>query len=347
MKECEVYRNLKDGIVQCLACHHFCTVRPGESGKCGIRRNFRGKLYLAVYGKAAAVHIDPIEKKPLYHFLPGEGILSIGTVGCNFRCQFCQNWEISQLREFNVDPITGETDTFIGYDWPPEKLVETAERYGVRLLAYTYNEPTVWIEYAHDTAYLAVRKGFRNVFVSSGFETHHSWKYMEGLLHGINIDLKGFTEKFYRDITGTRLKPVLENIEYLGSRIWPSIWLEVTTLIIEGYNDSEDELRGIAKFLASINPDIPWHITAAHPDYKMLHINYTSHETLIKAYEIGKEEGLKFVYVGNVYDPERSSTYCPRCGALLIKREWYRVVEMWKKRGECHKCGERVPGVWE
>ncbi len=299
------------------------------------------------YGKAAAIHIDPIEKKPLYHFLPGEDILSIGTVGCNFRCQFCQNWEISQFREFHVDPRTGEPDRFIGYDAPPERIIATAEYYGVSLLAYTYNEPVVWIEYAHDTAALAVERGMRNVFVSSGFETHNAWKYMEGLLHAINVDLKGFTEKFYREITGARLKPVLENIEYLGGEIWPGIWVEVTTLIIDGYNDSDEELRGIARFLASVNPNIPWHITAAHPDYRMLHIRPTPHSTLIRAYEIGKEEGLKFVYVGNVYDPERSSTYCPKCGALLIRREGYRVEELWEERGVCHRCGERIPGVWK
>jgi len=347
LRECDLYRPLKNGVVQCTACHHWCAIKPGESGKCGVRRNFDGKLYLVTYGKAAAIHIDPVEKKPLYHFLPGEGILSIGTVGCNFRCQFCQNWEISQFREFYVDPKTGEPDRFIGYDSPPERVVEAAEYYGVRLLAYTYNEPVVWIEYAHDIAALGVERGMRNVFVSSGFETHHAWKYMEGLLHAINVDLKGFTEEFYREITGARLKPVLENIEYLGGEVWPKIWLEVTTLVIDGYNDSEEELRGIARFLASVNPNIPWHVTAAHPDYKMLHIRPTPHSTLIKAYEIGKEEGLKFVYVGNVYDPERSSTYCPKCGTLLIRRDGYRVTEMWEERGVCHNCGEKIPGVWK
>ena len=347
LRECDLYRPLKNGVVQCTACHHWCAIKPGESGKCGVRRNYDGKLYLVTYGKAAAIHIDPVEKKPLYHFLPGEGILSIGTVGCNFRCQFCQNWEISQLRDFYVDPKTGEPDRFIGYDSPPERIVEAAEYYGVRLLAYTYNEPVVWIEYAHDIAVLGVERGMRNVFVSSGFETHHAWKYMEGLLHAINVDLKGFTEKFYREITGARLKPVLENIEYLGGEVWPKIWLEVTTLVIDGYNDSEEELRGIARFLASVNPNIPWHVTAAHPDYKMLHIRPTPHSTLIKAYEIGKEEGLKFVYVGNVYDPERSSTYCPKCGTMLIRRDGYRVTEMWEERGVCHNCGEKIPGVWK
>lgn len=347
LRECDLYRPLKKGVVQCTACHHWCAIKPGESGKCGVRRNYDGKLYLVTYGKAAAIHIDPIEKKPLYHFLPGEDILSIGTVGCNFSCLFCQNWEISQLKDFYVDPKTGEPDRFIGYDAPPERIVATAEYYGVRLLAYTYNEPVVWIEYAHDTAVLAVERGMRNVFVSSGFETPHAWRYMEGLLHAINVDLKSFSDEFYRKITGGRLKPVLENIEYLGGEIWPKVWIEVTTLVIDGYNDSEEELRSIARFLASVNPNIPWHVTAAHPAYKMLHIRPTPHSTLIRAYEIGKEEGLKFVYVGNVYDPERSSTYCPKCGALLIRREGYRVEELWEERGVCHRCGEKIPGVWK
>lgn len=347
MRECDLYRPLKGDTVQCLACHHWCAIKPNGYGKCGVRRNFWGKLYLITYGKAAAVNIDPVEKKPLYHFLPGEGILSIGTLGCNFSCQFCQNWEISQMKDFNFNPETGESDKFLGYYWPPERIVETAEDYGVRLIAFTYNEPVVWIEYAHDVAELSVKMGMRNVFVSSGFETHSSWEYMDGLLHAVNIDLKGFSEKFYREIIGARLKPVLKNIEYLGGEIWPKIWIEITTLVIEGYNDSEKELRGISRFIASINKSIPWHITAAHPDYKMLHIKHTSHRTLIKAYEIGKEEGLNFVYVGNIYDPERSSTYCPNCGELLILREWYRVKEYWKERGKCHKCGTEIPGVWE
>ena len=346
LRECDLYRPLKNGVVQCLACNHYCAIKPGESGICGVRRNFDGKLYLVTYGRAAAVHIDPVEKKPLYHFLPGSPIFSIGTVGCNFKCQFCQNWEISQFRDFYVDPKTGEPDRWIGEYWPPEKIVETAQAYGVDLIAYTYNEPTVWIEYAHDTAKLAVERGMRNVFVSSGFETKYAWDYIEPYLHAINIDLKAFSEEFYRKITGTRLKPVLENIEYIGGEKWGKIWLEVTTLIIEGYNDDEEQLRGIARFLASVNPNIPWHVTAAHPAYKMLHIPITSHRTLIKAYEIGKEEGLKFVYVGNVRDPERSSTYCPKCGELLIYRDGYHVEERWKERGVCHRCGEKIPGVW-
>lgn len=346
LHECDLYRPLPKGWVQCTACHHWCGIAPGEAGKCGVRRNFGGKLYLVTYGKAAAVHVDPVEKKPLYHFLPGEPILSLGTVGCNLFCKFCQNWQISQFREFKVNPETGETDRYVGEDWPPERVVQTAEEMGVRLIAYTYNEPVVWVEYARDIAKLAVERDMRNVFVSSGFETKHAWSYVEPYLHAVNLDLKGFTERFYRELTGARLKPVLENIEFLGGEKWDQVWMEVTTLLIPGYNDSPEEVRAMARFLAGINKNIPWHLSAAHPDYQMRDIPYTPHEKLVEAYEIGKEEGLNFVYVGNVRDLERSTTYCPKCGAPLVARDGYRVHELWQERGVCPKCGAEIPGVW-
>ncbi len=345
-KEATLYRKLKKKYVQCTACNHWCAIKPGESGKCGVRINIDGKLYLAVYGYPAAIHIDPIEKKPLFHFLPSEPILSLGTVGCNFFCAFCQNWSISQWRNIRLLKDGSVTGTK-GYLVPPEKIIEIAKKQGIKLIAYTYNEPTVWVEYAYDIAKLASQQGMRNVFVSSGFETHELWSLIGDYLHGINVDLKAFSEKFYREICGTRLEPVLKNIEFLGTKMKGKIWLEITTLIIDGYNDSKAELREIARFIASINKDIPWHITAAHPDYKMLHIKYTPHKTLITAYEIGKEEGLKFVYVGNVSDPERSSTYCPQCNELLIWRDWYQVKEYWQERGKCHRCNTEIPGVWK
>jgi AmmeMemoRadiSam system protein B len=201
-----------------------------------VRRNLGGKLYLVTYGKAAAVHLDPVEKKPLYHFHPGEGILSLGTVGCNLFCAFCQNWQISQFREFSVSP-EGHLDRPIGEDWPPERIVATAEALGVRLIAYTYNEPAVFMEYAHDTARLAKARGMKNVFVTSGFETKEAWDYIRPYLDAANVDLKGFTEKFYREVCGARLKPVLESLEHL---VASGVWVEVTTLLLEGYND----LRG-------------------------------------------------------------------------------------------------------
>ncbi len=346
LRECDLYRPLPRGWVQCTACHHWCAVPPGEAGKCGVRRNYGGRLYLVTYGKAAAVHVDPVEKKPLFHFHPGEPILSIGTVGCNLFCQFCQNWQISQFRAFKVDPTTGEPDRPIGEDWPPERVVETAKRAGIRLIAYTYNEPVVWIEYARDIARLARAEGMKNVFVSSGFETHPAWEYMEPYLDAINIDLKGFSEEFYRKLTGARLKPVLENIRFVGTELKGKVWLEVTTLLLSGYNDSDEEIRGMAEFLYSVNPEIPWHLSAAHPAYRMPELKRTPHETLLRAYRIAKEVGLKFVYLGNVLDPEHESTYCPECGAPLIHREGYRVRTLWKEPGVCPRCGAKIPGVW-
>ena len=346
LRECDLYRPLPRGWVQCTACHHWCGVAPGEAGKCGVRRNYGGRLYLVTYGRAAAVHVDPVEKKPLFHFHPGEPILSLGTVGCNLFCRFCQNWQISQFRSFAVDLKTGEPTAWIGEEWPPERVVRTAKEAGIRLIAYTYNEPVVWVEYAHDIAKLARAEGIKNVFVSSGFETLEAWKYMEPYLDAINIDLKGFTEGFYRELTGARLKPVLENIRHVGTELRGRVWLEVTTLLLAGYNDSDEEIRGMAEFLYSVNPEIPWHLSAAHPAYRMPELRRTPHETLLRAYRIAKEVGLKFVYLGNVYDPAHESTYCPNCGALVIRREGYQVEPRWREPGVCPSCGARLPGVW-
>ncbi|WP_298631385.1 AmmeMemoRadiSam system radical SAM enzyme [uncultured Thermus sp.] len=342
LREADLKRPLPKGYVQCRACAHYCAIAPGQAGKCGVRRNFGGRLYLVTYGKAAALHLDPVEKKPLYHFHPGEGILSLGTVGCNLFCAFCQNWQISQFREFQVTP-EGHLDRPIGEDWPPEAIVQEAEALGVRLLAYTYNEPAVWMEYAHDTARLAKERGMKNVFVTSGLETKEAWDYIRPYLDAANVDLKGFTEEFYRRICGARLKPVLESLEHLHAQ---GVWVEVTTLLLEGYNDAPEEVRAMARFLKGLSPEIPWHLTAAHPDYRMLDLRPTRHSTLMRAYEIAKEEGLRFVYVGNVLDEERSSTRCPDCGRLLIRRRGYRVEPLWEVPGVCPGCGRRIPGVW-
>lgn len=351
LREADLVRPLPKGYVQCRACAHYCAIPQGGAGKCGVRRNLGGRLYLVTYGKAAAVHLDPVEKKPLYHFHPGEAILSVGTVGCNLFCAFCQNWTISQFRQFGValestgegKTLKGRLDRPIGEDWPPEALVAEARALGVRLLAYTYNEPAVFLEYAHDTARLAKAAGMKNVFVTSGFETEEAWDYIRPYLDAANVDLKGFTEKFYREICGARLKPVLESLEYL---LAAGVWLEVTTLLLEGYNDSEAELRAMACFLKGLSPEIPWHLTAAHPDYRMPHLTPTRRSTLERAYEIAKEEGMRFVYLGNVRDEERSSTFCPDCGRLLVRRLGYRVEVLWETPGVCPGCGRRIPGVW-
>lgn len=337
-QEAILYKHLKKQYVQCTACEHFCAIEPGGMGKCGIRRNYDGALYLIVYGEAAALHVDPIEKKPLFHFLPAQPVLSLGTVGCNFRCQFCQNWEISQTGDL-ADPERPSGQRAL-----PADLVETCRRRGILLLAYTYNEPTVFFEYAYDTAKLAHEHGIRNVFVSSGFESLAALEMIEPYLDGINVDLKAFTDHFYREICGTRLKPVLRNIEHIKKHT--DIWIEITTLLIPGLNDSDAELKEMAAWLAEVSPDLPWHISAFHPDYQMLDRPRTPRSSLIRAWEIGKAAGLNYVYVGNVHDGERESTYCPQCQELLISRSWYSVAIHWQEPGVCHRCGYQIPGVW-
>lgn len=338
IQDAVLFRHLKKQYVQCTACEHFCAIAPGGMGKCGVRRNYDGALKLVVYGQPAALHVDPVEKKPLFHFLPTQPILSLGTVGCNFQCQFCQNWEISQTgAEF--DPAQSRNGELL-----PVDLVALCRRRGIPMLAYTYNEPTVFFEYAYDTAKLAHAQGIRNVFVSSGFESLAALEMIEPYLDAINVDLKAFTEEFYREVCGTRLKPVMRNIEHIAQRT--KIWIEVTTLLIPGLNDSEAELRDMAAWLAGVSRDLPWHISAFHPDYRMLDRPPTPHRTLVRAWEIGKEAGLNYVYVGNVHDHDRESTHCPVCGQLLISRSWYDVRIHWREPGVCHGCGASIPGVW-
>ena len=283
-------RPLRDGAAQCRVCEHFCTLRPGETGKCLVRRNDDGALYLTVYGDAIALNLDPIEKKPLFHFLPGGQIVSIGTYGCNFRCPFCQNWSISQ-----------QTAGRSGRHISPQALVETCRHYGAQMIAYTYNEPTVFFEYTYDTARLAHEQGIRNVYVSNGFMSLEALEMLEPYLDGINVDLKGFTDDFYRRQCQGRLEPVKRNIRTIAQET--DIWIEVTTLLIPGLNDGNDELRAMAAWLAGVDAEIPWHVTAFRPAYKMLDRPPTSPHTLARAYEIGKEAGLHYVYVGNVALP--------------------------------------------
>lgn len=337
-QEAVLYRHLKKQYVQCTACEHFCAIEPGGMGKCGIRRNYDGALYLVVYGEPAALHIDPIEKKPLFHFLPTQRILSLGTVGCNFTCQFCQNWSISQAGAAFEPGRSG------GQQVLPADLVDLCRGQNIPMLAYTYNEPAVFFEYAYDTAKLAHEQGIRNIFVSSGFESLAALEMIEPYLDGINVDLKAFTDSFYRQVCGTRLKPVLRNIEHIKRHT--AIWIEITTLLIPGLNDSDAELREMAAFLAGVSPDLPWHISAFHPDYQMLDRPRTAQRDLIRAWEIGKAAGLNYVYLGNVHDGQRESSDCPACGRRLISRSWYDVRLHWREPGVCHGCGARIPGVW-
>lgn len=333
----QLSRGLAGGAVQCRVCEHFCAIPSGGWGKCGVRVNRAGQLDLAVYGEAVALHVDPIEKKPLYHFLPGSTALSVGTYGCNLRCEWCQNWQISQVRQ--VAPDMGGTAV------PPKALVDLALREGSASIAYTYNEPTVFFEYTYDTAALAHEQGLKNVYVSNGFMSAETLEALTPLLDGINVDLKGFTEDLYRTYTGARLEPVKRNIAAIARE--GRIWIEVTTLVIPGLNDSDAELQAAAEWLANIDPNIPWHVSAFYPTYRMQDRPRTPPATLERAYDLGKAAGLNFVYVGNVIDPRREGTNCPQCGALLISRAGYHVRVYWQTPGICHRCGARIPGVWQ
>jgi pyruvate formate lyase activating enzyme len=337
-KEAYLAKPLSSDVVQCQTCEHFCAIKPGEAGKCGVRRNVEGTLHLVVYGEAIAVHVDPIEKKPLFHFMPGGDILSIGTYGCNFRCPFCQNWQMSQARNFD------DHRDYLGEPAMPKLLVDTCLKNDIQMIAYTYNEPTVFFEYTYDTAKLAHERGIKNVYVSNGYMSQASLDMIEPYLDGINVDIKAFTEEFYNEQCQARLEPVKRNIAHMARET--DIWVEVTTLLIPGLNDSAEELRAMAAWLAEVDPDMPWHVTAFHPDYQMQDRPRTAQRDLARAYEIGKKAGLHYVYVGNVMDADRESTYCPECGEKLIQRHWYNVHELWRERGACPKCDHAVAGVW-
>jgi len=322
--------------ILCEACSQRCILDEGEIGRCGVREVVDGKLRLLVYEKAAAFNIDPVEKKPLYHFMPTSDILSLGTVGCNFSCQFCQNAEISQYPKEHEGKIFGE-------EAKAKDVIDIAKRRGCGSIAYTYNEPVVFFEYAYEMAKLAHEHELKNVFVTSGYETHKAIDTIAPYLDAMNIDLKSFSNDFYKEVCGAKLKPVLDTIAYAHKK---GIWIEITTLLIPGLNDSEEELAQIAQFIASIAPTIPWHISGFFPAYKMQDIEPTPVNKLIKAYEIGKEAGLEYLYIGNVHDSKHQSTYCPRCGELLIKRDRYNVVIESFEQGRCTKCNHKIEGIF-
>lgn len=351
-----LYKKLSDNKIQCTACKWYCVIPEGFVGVCSVRANVGGKLKLLVENYAAAYHIDPIEKKPFYHFFPGTRIFSLGTFGCNFGCEFCQNWDISQTPKFvKTESIRAKKTPIEGIEkfikkhsvyLPAEKIVELTLKYNLPSIAFTYNEPTIFAEYAYKTMKIAKKHGLFGVFVSSGYESKETLDLMEGYIDAYNIDLKGATEEFYQKVVHTKLKNVLETIEEIYKH---GKWIEITTLVIPGYNDSEKDLRFIAKFIAGLSKDIPWHITAFYPAYKFTDVPPTSFSSLEKAYEIGKEEGLNYVYTGNIPNKDTESTYCPKCGNILIERFGYsvKVKGLDLETGKCKNCGLKIPGVWK
>jgi pyruvate formate lyase activating enzyme len=332
MKEALLYEKLESNLVHCYLCSHHCRIADKKFGFCGVRENIAGSLYTHAYGKVIAAHVDPIEKKPLYHFLPGSASFSIATVGCNFRCGFCQNWEISQ-RSFREGVSAGE-------DFSPQQIVKEALKNKCKSISYTYTEPTIFFEYAFEVARLAKQEGLYNNFVTNGYMTEECLKMIRPYLDAANIDLKFFNEESYRKICAASLEPVLNSIRLMREL---GIWVEVTTLVVPGENDSKDELSGIASFLASVDKDMPWHISRFHPDYKFTNHEATPTATLEKAEKLGRRAGLNYIYIGNV-SGYNNDTHCPGCKKLLIKREIFSVLEYNIKQGKCPFCNTVIPG---
>lgn len=335
MHEARFWKPAPAGKVRCGLCRFRCLIAKGQRGVCGVRENREGVLYTLVYGKSVAEAVDPVEKKPLYHFHPGSRTFSIATVGCNFRCLHCQNHEISQW------PHSGKA--LPGHELPPAQIVSEARVRGCTSIAYTYTEPTVFFEYAYDTAVLAHQAGLSNIFVSNGYITTEALEAIAPYLDAANIDLKGFSERFYREVAGATLGGVLEalrDFRRLG------IWLEVTTLIVPGHNDAPAELREMARFIANeLGCDTPWHITAFHPTYRMLDRPPTPAASLRLARRIGLEAGLRYVYLGNLAAGEGEDTLCPDCGKVVISRRGVWLQGMALMDGGCGFCGAAIAGV--
>lgn len=335
MKEAMFYEKFDEKKVRCFLCAHHCVIKDGKRGICHVRKNIEGTLYTLVYGRVVSMNIDPIEKKPLFHFQTGSTSFSIATVGCNFHCEHCQNSEISQYPKVHEGEIIGQHVT-------PEAIVEAARRKGCKSISYTYTEPTIFFEFAYDCAKLAHDKGIKNVFVSNGYTTPEATKLIAPYLDGNNIDLKGNND-FYKKICGARVEPVKETIRLMKQL---GVWVEVTTLIIPDYNDSEEDMREIAEFIKSVDPFVPWHVTQFYPTYKLTDKPRTPVKTLQRAREIGFETGLKYVYEGNVPGEGGENTYCHQCKKLLIKRFGFSIIENRMKNGRCTECGAEIKGVW-
>jgi pyruvate formate lyase activating enzyme len=361
MKLADLYTSEKNRVVKCLACSWYCRISPDQIGVCATRVNRNGKLYSLVYGRIIGPELDPIEKKPLHHFLPGQTVLSIGTLGCNFGCLFCQNDWMSQTMKYTNLPRRQaglqinksanrindikKTITQLSTPFTPQAIVEATIKSGAAGIAYTYNEPAIFVEFVHDTAKLAKKHKLKNIFVSNGFESKETFDYTKEYIDAINIDLKSFRSDFYRNSCKADIEPVKENIKrYFNA----GIETEVTTLVIPDLNDSESELTDIATFLVNISPDIPWHVSAFSPAYKMMDTPPTPTGTVINAWKIGKKAGLHYVYAGNISDTQHTSTICPTCNAVLIERVGYNttIKDIDLSTGNCIHCHTKIYGVW-
>lgn len=329
-----LWKPLSEERVHCGLCSHYCVIEAGGFGKCGVRTNVDGTLRTLVYDRIAALNLDPVEKKPLFHFLPGTRTLSFATRGCNLKCSFCQNHSLSQVEGGRID----------GRPATPEQLVKAALDNKAKSVSYTYSEPTVFFELMRDTARLARDAGLRNAMVSNGFMSRECLEELSGLIDAANIDLKAYTDRFYQEQCGARLEPVKENLKRMKAMGW---WIEVTTLVIPGLNDSRGELGRIAGFIAEeLDPDTPWHVSRFHPDFTMLDRPPTPVSSLENALEEGRKAGLNFVYTGNVPGHGGENTFCPACGDKLIERRGFTVTGGKLAAGACCSCGARVAGLW-
>ena len=333
MKEALFYKKLDKGRVQCYLCAYNCKIPESQRGFCGVRENRGGKLYTLVYDKVISSSLDPIEKKPLFHFYPGSKSYSIATVGCNFRCRHCQNADISQMPH-NHNRIIGESLS-------PEDIVEEAIKYGAKSISYTYTEPTIFYELAYETAKLAHEKDLKNNFITNGYISKEALKYISPYLDAANVDLKFFSDDLYMKVCAAHLEPVLDTIRLMRQL---GIWVEVTTLVIPGLNDNEKQLKDIADFIVSVGKEVPWHITAFFPAYKMTDKGPTPVEALHRGREIGLKRGLRYVYCGNVAYDEGENTYCYNCHKLIIERLGYQIRKYHIEDSRCLYCNARIDG---
>ena len=331
------WHRLEDGRIQCDLCPRYCKLHEGQRGLCFVRACQDGQIVLTTYGRSSGFCVDPIEKKPLNHFLPGTAVLSFGTAGCNLACKFCQNWDISKSRE--IDTLADAAS--------PETIARAAKELGCRSVAFTYNDPVIFLEYAVDVAAACHAQGIKTVAVTAGEICEEPRKEFFAAIDAANIDLKAFTERFYREICAGHLQPVLDTLQYVKHET--DVWLEITTLLIPGHNDSDKELDEMTRWVVEkLGPEVPMHFTAFHPDFRMLDTPPTPPETLSRARKIAMDNGVRYAYTGNVYDPEGQTTYCHKCGHVLIGRDQYEITK-WNltAEGHCNQCGEPCAGVFE
>lgn len=335
MKEALLYKKTDNSRVQCELCSHQCQLNEGQTGICNVRKNLKGTLYSLNYDKVTAIHSDPIEKKPLYHFLPASQSFSVAAMGCNFKCKFCQNHSISMVPDEHH--IMGEAIS-------PQQLIDTAWRYNSESISYTYTEPTIYFELMFETAVLAKERGIKNVMVTNGFMSRQALDKIAPYMDGVNVDLKAFTEEFYRKYSGARLAPVLETITAMKDK---NIWIELTTLVIPGLNSNMKEIKDLIQFIVRLDPDIPWHVSRFFPQYQLTNHDVTPVETMDEILETAREMGLKYLYGGNISSNRWSHTQCPNCQTTLIKRSGYHSQVTGIQSGSCKKCREPIAGIWE